>query len=167
MMNGREASMLTLFILSDLPDEVTVEEAQSIVLASGEVEPMAVAGGIEQLEKAGLVAVRDGFLSVTRAGQETASSMEDKKKLCRSAIHRAMREYKRLTCGIDYRLSTENAHGGSFVHFSVYVGELKYFETSLFFAKASEALAVYNRMDEDPERFYKGFLTVATGEDLL
>ena len=167
MMNSREASMLTLFILSDLPDEVTAEEAQSIVLASGEVEPMTVRIGIEELEAAGLVRTRDGFLTVTQAGQETASSMADKKKLCRAAIHRAMREYKRLTCGIDYRLSMENGDGGTFLRFSVYVGDKRYFDTSLFFAKASEALAVYNRMDEDPERFYKGFLTVATGEDLL
>ena len=178
--NQSEAQMLALFIIDELPDEVTSSELRSILIACGELNAMEIDQYVESLEKAGQIysADRDGeisgssktenskgenYIGITDLGAELVKTLEHRKSLCRSAINRAMREYKKLTCGIDYKINLEQAEGGSYVKFEMFAGGKLYFATSLFFAKSREALEVYNRMDDDPESFYNGFLTVATG----
>ncbi len=178
--NQSEAQMLALFVISELPDEVTASELRSILLSSAELEPMEIDTYLENLEKAGQIYFTsqeskaapydaakaestEKYVGITPLGIELVQNLESRKSLCRSAINRAMRQYKKLTCGIDYKISLEQVPGGSYVHFEMLVGDKRYFSTSLFFAKSREALEVYNRMDDDPEGFYSGFLTVATG----
>lgn len=178
--NKSEAQMLALFVISELPDEVTVSELRSILLSTAELDQMEIDEYLENLEKAGQIyttvqesgsarydAARDEsgekYVGITPLGMELVSTLESRKSLCKSAVNRAMRQYKKLTCGIDYKIDLEPCEGGSYVRFEMLVGGKLYFSTSLFFAKSREALEVYNRMDDDPEGFYNGFLTVATG----
>lgn len=180
-----DAQMLALFIISELSDEVTLPELQSILVASAEIDPMQVKEYIEELGSSGQIYITkenerdelpnakydaridsyplDCYTGITQAGIAAVQALSDKKVLFKGAINRALREYKRLLCGIEYRISIENEKGGSYVKFSMFVSGTLYFDTSLFFTRAKDALEVYRRMDDDPEGFYNGFLTVATG----
>ena len=172
--------MLALFIIDELPDRVTLTELQQILVASTALEPMEICEYIENLVRGGHVYISDDaegarydakktatpeqYAGITEQGRELVWTLSAKKSLCRTAINKSMREYKRLICGIEYKIDMEPVQDGSYVHFKMYLCDRLYFSTSLFFAKSSEALSVYDRMDNSPEAFYNGFLTVASGD---
>ncbi len=173
--------MLALFIISELPDEVSLSELRSILVSCGELEPMDIDGYISSLSESGQIYITDDavtsaryeasaektsehYVGITQSGEAVVSAFSKEKALCGNAINRALRMYKKLTCGIEYKISLEKADGGSYVRFEMFVNERLYFSTALFFANAHEALVVCNRMDSNPDAFYNGFLTVATGE---
>ena len=160
-----DAQMLALFIISELSDEVTLPELQSILVASAEIDPMQVKEYIEELGSSGQIYITkenerdelpnakydaridsyhlDCYTGITQAGLAAVQALSDKKVLFKGAINRAPREYKRLLCGIEYRISIENEKGGSYVKFSMFVSGTLYFDTSLFFTRAKDALEVY------------------------
>lgn len=178
---GSEAQLLVLFIISELPDEASLSELCSILVSCGELEPMDIGTYIDSLSASGHILISDStpsqarhdaaresspekYVSITDTGMSVAEAFSAEKQLCRSAINRALRQYKKLTCGIEYNIKLEKAKGGSYVHFEMLINEKSHFRTALFFADSAGALAVYNRMDENPDAFYARFLTVATGE---
>ena len=180
IINKSEAQMIALFIIDELPDEVTLSELEEILVSSEVFEPIDVPQHIESLLKAGHIYISGGneknarydaakdilsrkYAGITETGRELVWTLSAKKTLCQSAINKAMRCYKKLILGIEYKIDMEVQKDGSYVHFKMYLSEKLYFSTSLFFAKSSEALAVYERMDDDPDAFYNGFLTVASG----
>lgn len=180
MINSKsEAQMLALFIIDELPDAVTLSELYEILISSTELSPMDVPQYVENLLDSGQIYIEDSsnsarydaaksslyekYVGITEMGRELVWTLSAKKSLLRGAINRAMRHYKKLILGIEYKIEMEKAKDGSYVHFKMYISDKLYFSTSLFFAKSSEALAVYDRMDDDPEAFYSGFLTVASG----
>ncbi len=181
MKTGGEAQLLVLFIISELPDEASLTELRSILVSCGEFEPMDIDGYIDVLSGNGHIALSDSapakarydagaedtperYVSITPRGEAVTEAFSAEKQLCKGAINKALRQYKKLTCGIEYIISLEKTVGGAYVHFEMLINEKSYFKTSLFFADSHKALAVYNRMDENPDAIYNGFLTVATGD---
>ena len=163
-----EAELLALFIFSSLPDEVTMSEASEILLSCDSFDKMEIDEYISELEKRGHIYIKLGnnekYVGITGLGQSVLKAFEEKKPLYRNAVNKAMRHYKKIVCGIDYRIDLQQACGGSKVSFEMLLNGKSYFSTTLFFAKSMDALSVYNRMDNDPESFYNGVMTVATGE---
>ncbi len=163
-----EAELLVLFIFSSLPDEVTFAEAEEILLSSGELDKMKINEYISGLEQGMQIYVKSAhnekYVGITESGQLVVSAFSEKRHLFRSPINKAMRCYKRIVCGIDYRIELVKTSGGSNVKFEMHMAGKTYFSTTLFFAKSMDALKVYNRLDDDPETFYNGIMTVATGE---
>lgn len=163
-----EAQMLVLFIINELPEEITMQNLRSVLLSSGELEQMNLDEYISSLSQNGQIYITKEnttqYCGITPEGQETVNIFIDKKQYMKSAINRAMREYKKLVCGVEYKIGMEKAAGGTNVTFSVIISGKCYFTTTMFFVKPREATEVYNRMDNSPEDFYNGFLTVATGE---
>lgn len=169
MLNHRtEAELLAIFIFSSLPDEVTLSEAEEILLASGELDRMRIAECIESLENSGQIYIKprynEKYVGISDSGQLVVSAFADKKPLFRIPINKSLRCYKKIVCGIDYKIDLVKVSGGSNVNFEMRMAGKTYFSTSLFFAKSMEALQVYNRIDNDPEAFYNGVMTVATGK---
>ena len=169
MLNHRtEAELLAIFIFSSLPDEVTLSEAEEILLASGELDRMKIDEYIESLEEGGQIYIKprynEKYVGITDSGQLVVSTFADKKPLFRIPINKSLRCYKKIVCGIDYKIDLEKVNGGSNVCFEMRMAGKTYFSTTLFFAKSMEALQVYNRIDNDPEAFYNGVMTVATGK---
>ncbi len=174
--NSADSEMLVLFIFSELPDEVTLSEAREILLASEELDNMQIDSFISELEKSkqiyiGTDTVSDAkkipgekYVAITGLGAAIAETLGEQKKIFRTAINKAIRRYKKIACGIDYRIDIATVSGGSNVKFDVLVNGKIYFTSTMFFAKSAEALRVYNRIDNDPEAFYNGVMTVATGE---
>lgn len=169
MLNHRtEAELLAIFIFSSLPDEVTLYEAEEILLASGELDGMKIDEYIDSLSNSGQIYVKsrynEKYVGITETGQLVISAFSDKKQHFRIPINKALRCYKKIVCGIDYKIGLEKVNGGSNVSFEMQMAGKVYFSTKLFFAKSAEALQVYNRLDNDPEAFYNGVMTVATGK---
>ena len=172
LIQKQEAELLALFIFSSLPDEVTLSEAREILLASGELDKMETDVYISELESRSQIYIKpqgtnstaEKYVGITELGQSTVSAFKDKKTLFRAAVNKSLRQYKKIVCGIDYRIDLIKAHGGANVKFEMLVAGKTYFSTTLFFAKSMDALKVYNRLDDDPESFYNGVMTVATGE---
>lgn len=166
--NKTEAQMLVLFIMSELTEEVSMQNLRSILLASDEISQMNLDEYIYELSQNNQIYItkeeHTEYCGITDAGQETVNVFPERKQYFRSAINKAMRSYKKLVCGVEYKIDTEKVGDGTNVTFSVIISGKCYFTTTMFFAKAKEALEVYNRMDNSPEDFYNGFLTVATGE---
>lgn len=181
MKSGNGAQLLVLFIISELPDEASLAELCSILVSCGELEPMEIDTYINTLSERGHIRITESaspvsrhdaaldtpserYVSITPTGEDAAYAFSAEKQLCKNAINKALRQYKKLTCGIEYNINLEKAQGGSYVHFEMLINEKSHFRTSLFFADSQRALSVYNRMDENPDAFYARFLTVATGE---
>lgn len=163
-----DAEFTALFIFSSLPDEVTLTEAEEILLSCDSFDKMEIDDYITELEKRGHIYIKQAnnekYVGITELGLSVASAFSEKKHLYRSAVNKAMRHYKKIVCGIDYRIDLAPFAGGSKVSFEMLLNGKAYFSTSLFFTKSMDALKVYNRMDNDPEAFYNGVMTVATGE---
>ncbi len=163
-----DAELLALLIFASLPDDVTFTEAQEILLSCGELDKMNITEYIYGLESGRHIYIKDvsneKYVGMTESGQTVASAFAEKKRLFRSPINKALRCYKKIVCGIDYRIDLVKTGGGSNVKFEMLMAGKTYFSTTLFFAKSMEALKVYNRLDDDPETFYNGVMTVATGE---
>ncbi|MBE6703777.1 MAG: DUF4364 family protein [Ruminococcaceae bacterium] len=163
-----EAELLALLVFSSLPDEVTFAEAQEILLACGELDKMNITEYIYGLESGGHIYIKDRknekYVGMTESGQLVAAAFAEKKQLFRSPLNKSLRCYKKIVCGIDYRIDLVKTNGGSNVKFEMCMAGKTYFSTTMFFAKSMEALKVYNRLDDDPETFYNGVMTVATGE---
>ncbi|MBR3996220.1 MAG: DUF4364 family protein [Clostridia bacterium] len=163
-----DAELTALFIFSSLPDEVTLSEAEEILLSCDGFDRMEIDGYISELEKRGNIYIKQAnnekYVGITELGQSVVSAFSEKKPLYRSTVNKAMRHYKKIVCGIDYRIDLMPSAGGSKVSFDMLLNGKIYFSTSLFFTKSMDALKVYNRMDNDPEGFYNGVMTVATGE---
>lgn len=171
LIQKQEAELLALFVFSELPDEVTLAEAREILLACGELDKMQIDTYLSDLESAGQIYVKKGgsamsesYTAISEVGHSIVSALKEKKPLFRGAINRSLRRYKKIVCGIDYRLDLESVSGGSNVKFEMLVAGKTYFSTTLFFRKSMDALKVYNRIDNDPDAFYNGVMTVATGE---
>ena len=168
LINRSEAELLALFIFSSLPDEVTLSEAEEILLASGELDKMEIPVYIDSMLGNMQIYIKsrnnEKYVGLTEKGQMVVSVFSDKKAHFRVPVNRALRLYKKIVCGIDYKIELVKVAGGSNVEFEMRMAGKTYFSTTLFFAKSMEALKVYNRIDNDPEAFYNGVLTVATGE---
>jgi len=163
-----DAELLVLFVFSSLPDEVTLSEAQEILLATGELDRMEIPEYIEELSGRSQIYIKqrnsENYIGITSIGQSVLSAFSDKKPHFRGALNKALRCYKKIVCGIDYRIELTKTKGGSNVSFEMLVGGKSYFSANMFFAKSLDALKVYNRLDDDPEGFYNGTMTVATGD---
>lgn len=163
-----EAKMLVLFIISELPEEVSMQNLRSILLSSDEIMQMNLDEYLFELAQSNQIYITKAdnteYCGITAAGQETVNLFSERKQYLRSFINKAMRQYKKLVCGVEYKIDMEKSDDGTNVTFSVIISGKCYFTTTMFFTKAKEALEVYNRMDNSPEDFYNGFLTVATGE---
>ncbi len=163
-----EAKMLVLFIISEFSEEVSMQNLRLILLSSDEISQMELDEYIFELAQSNQIYITkaDGteYCGITPEGQESVNVFSEKKQYLRSAINKALRQYKKLVCGIEYKVAMEKVDDGTNVTFSVIISDKCYFTTTMFFAKAKEALEVYNRMDNSPEDFYNGFLTVATGK---
>lgn len=163
-----EAELLVLFILSSLPDEVTVSEAEEILIAGGELDGMQLNDYIYSLESRSQLYIKqrstEKYMGITELGQSVVAAFPEKKQLFRVPVNKALRCYKKIVCGIDYRIDLIKTDGGTNVRFEMLLAGTPYFSTTMFFAKSTEALKVYNRIDDDPEKFYNGVMTVATGE---
>ncbi len=166
--NRTEAELLAIFVFSSLPDEVTLSEAEEILLASGELDKMNIDEYIVSLEQSNQIYIKpranEKYVGITETGLLVVSAFAEKKQLFRIPINKAVRCYKKIVCGVDYRIDLVKAGSGSNVVFEMRMAGKTYFSTTLFFAKSMEALKVYNRIDNDPEAFYNGVMTVATGE---
>lgn len=172
LIQRQEAEMLTLFIISSLPDEVTLSEAREILLSSGELDRMEIDGYLSDLSRRGQIYIKQGngtlrqekYVGITESGKDVAAALSERKPPFRACINKALRQYKKIVCGIDYRIDLVKVVGGSNVEFQMLLSGKTYFSTTLFFSKSMDALRVYNRLDNDPESFYNGVMTVATGE---
>lgn len=166
--NKTEAELLAIFVFSSLPDEVTLSEAEEILLASGELDRMSIDEYIASLEHNNHIYIKpranEKYVGITETGLLVVSAFAEKKQLFRIPINRAVRCYKKIVCGVDYRIDLVKSGSGSNVVFEMRMAGKTYFSTTLFFAKSMEALKVYNRIDNDPEAFYNGVMTVATGD---
>ncbi len=166
--NRNEAELLSLFIFSSLPDEVTSSEAADILLSCGELDKMKIDDYICSLIERGQIYSKfsdgDNYVGISETGQLVVSAFSEKKQLFRVPVNKALRRYKKIVCGIDYRIDLVKCDGGSNVKFEMLMSGKKYFSTTLFFSNSNDALQVYNRLDNDPESFYIGVMTVATGD---
>lgn len=172
LIQKQDAELLALFIFSSLPDEVTRSEAREILLACGELNKMEIDGYISELESRSQIYIKsrnnntaaEKYVGITELGTAVVAAFGDKKPLFRGAVNKSLRCYKKIVCGVDYRIDLAKTNGGSNVKFEMLVAGKLYFSTTLFFAKSMDALKVYNRLDDDPESFYNSVMTVATGE---
>lgn len=172
LIQRQEAEMLTLFIISSLPDEVTMSEAREILLAGQELDRMEIDGYLQGLAQRGQIYIKHGsgplknekYVGITETGKSVVAALSERKLPFRACINRALRHYKKIVCGIDYRIELVKVAGGSNVEFQMLLSGKTYFSTTLFFSKSMDALKVYNRLDDDPEGFYNGVMTVATGD---
>ncbi len=174
-----EASLLSLFVLESLPGACSDEQLREILISSGEIEQLSVDGIISSLFENGSIAESlhthakyDAELQnsgkkaivITEQGRAVLSAMADKREFYQSAINRALRYYKKIMYGAQYRIYSEKESGGVRVYFSLLMGDICVFETSLLFSSAAEAKEVLERMENDPDAVYRGFMTVSTGK---
>ena len=79
---------------------------------------------------------------MTESGQLVAAAFAEKKQLFRSPLNKSLRCYKKIVCGIDYRIDLVKTNGGSNVKFEMCMAGKTYFSTTMFFAKSMEALTL-------------------------
>jgi hypothetical protein len=166
--NNSRPEILALLIFSLLPEEITETEARTILLESEEFDHISAGECITELIGRGNLYKEEGesgvLIGLTELGETAAEAFTEERKHYSHAINKALRAYRRLITGIEYRIGLSREGNGSYVSFErLDFGEQKLF-LRLFFDKSGEALEAYNRMDSDPDAFYKGYVTVATGK---
>ena len=160
--------ILALLIFALLPEEVTETEAQTILLESEEFDFISAGECITGLIVRGNLYKEEGesgvLIGITELGETAAEAFSEERTHYSHAINKALRAYRRLVTGIEYRIGMSCEGNGSYVSFErLDFGEQRLY-LRLFFDKSNEALEAYNRMDSDPDAFYKGYVTVATGK---
>ena len=171
MTNSKNDSAITaLLIFSSLPEEVSLSDAEAILTESGAADQFSASACIEDLCSKGHLYIEEGtdgtkHLGLTELGDRISQALSDKKDSYSDTICAALRAHRRLTTGIEFRVSLRRADGdGSYVRFEKLKDGALLFSTEIFFEKSSDALGAHNRMNADPDSFFSGFMTVVTGD---
>lgn len=162
---GSTAELAALFIFSTLPEELTRTQAESVLIDSGEFDCIAASETIDELARRGsLYIAEDGSVGISELGEDALQAFEDKRECYLSAINRAVRAYRRIMTGVEYKIDLSAAeNGGSLVIFERLDDGVQRLYLKLYFDKSADALAAYNLIDRDPDSAFERLVAVSSG----
>lgn len=161
------AELAAMFIFAEMDEEITVNEAQEILSASGEVDAFEAVPCIDGLCERGILyqsgSGSEVFVGITEKGVDAVEALSEKRKSFLSAINKAKRVYRKITTGVEYIVDMQKNGKGTDIIFEMRIFGEQRFYTKIYFQNSLQALNAYNRIDNDPDSAYKAFLTVTTG----